>query len=206
MKIQFRSGLAAKLVVAFLTVSIVPLAILAFITFQSTNTLGDKVGKGLQTAAQTIVDKVERNLFERYGDVQAFGANAAVRNRAGWYKPDPKENPVVEAANRYAALYGFYLLSILVDLDGRVIAVVFIPAPVLAKVPVGTKLAIACDGCPANAGAEIVSIGDETEFTPPIIYSDAERSRLVYRAEARFSGFAPPPGTPLRAEIARDAK
>ena len=90
--------------------------------------------------------------------------------------------------------------------DGRVIAVVFIPAPVLAKVPVGTKLAITCDGCPANAGAEIVSIGDETEFTPPIIYSDAERSRLVYRAEARFSGFAPPPGTPLRAEIIRDAK
>lgn len=123
MKIQFQPGLATKLVVAFLTVSLVPLGVLAFITFQSTNTLGDKVGKGLQTAAQTIVDKVERNLFERYGDVQAFGANAAVRDRAGWYKPDPKENPVVQAANRYAALYGFYLLSMVVDLEGRVVAV-----------------------------------------------------------------------------------
>lgn len=90
--------------------------------------------------------------------------------------------------------------------DGRVIAVVFIPAPALAQAPVGTKLSITCDGCPADAAAEIVSIGDETEFTPPIIYSDAERARLVYRAEARFSGFAPPPGTPLRAEIRRDAK
>jgi len=90
--------------------------------------------------------------------------------------------------------------------DGRVIAVVFIPEPALSKTPVGTKLAITCDGCPEGAAAEIVSIGDETEFTPPIIYSDAERSRLVYRAEARFTGFAPPPGTPLRAEIRPNAK
>lgn len=90
--------------------------------------------------------------------------------------------------------------------DGRVIAVVFIPAPALSQAPVGTKLTIACDGCPADAAAEIVSVGDETEFTPPIIYSDAERARLVYRAEARFTGFVPPPGTPLRAEIRRAAK
>jgi len=87
--------------------------------------------------------------------------------------------------------------------DGRVIAVLFIPEPALSQAPVGTRLAIACDGCPADAAAEIVSIADETEFTPPIIYSDAERARLVYRAEARFTGFVPPPGTPIRAEIRR---
>lgn len=87
--------------------------------------------------------------------------------------------------------------------DGRVIAVVFIPAPSLSQMPVGTRLAVACDGCPADAAAEIVSIADETEFTPPIIYSDKERERLVYRAEARFTGFVPPPGTPLTAEVRR---
>jgi methyl-accepting chemotaxis protein len=118
-----KHGLALKLVATFLTVSLLPMAVLAFITFQSTNTIGNQVGKGLETTARTVIDKVERNLFERYGDVQAFGANAAVRDRGGWYKADPKENPVVEAANRYAALYGFYLLSIVVDLDGRVVAV-----------------------------------------------------------------------------------
>lgn len=87
--------------------------------------------------------------------------------------------------------------------DGRVIAVLFIPEPALAQIPVGTKLSITCDGCAQNAAAEIVSVADETEFTPPIIYSDAERTRLVYRAEARFTGFVPPPGTPLRAEVQR---
>lgn len=87
--------------------------------------------------------------------------------------------------------------------DGRVIAVFFIPEPELAQVPVGTRLSIACDGCPAEAAAAIVSVADETEFTPPIIYSDAERARLVYRAEARLTGFVPPPGTPLRAKVQR---
>lgn len=87
--------------------------------------------------------------------------------------------------------------------DGRVIAVLYIPEPILSRIPVGTRVSIACDGCPADAAAEIVSVGDETEFTPPIIYSDRERTRLVYRAEARFTGFVPPPGTPLQAEVQR---
>lgn len=84
--------------------------------------------------------------------------------------------------------------------DGQMIAVLYIPAPRLAQTPVGTKLAIACDGCPADATAEISAIASEPEFTPPVIYSDSERARLVFRAEARFSGFAPPPGTPLSAK------
>ena len=87
--------------------------------------------------------------------------------------------------------------------DGDVRAIVFLPEALLAQTPVGTKLAIACDGCPADAKASIVSVASEAEFTPPVIYSDAERSRLVFRAEAKFDGFTPPPGTPLRAQAVK---
>ncbi len=87
--------------------------------------------------------------------------------------------------------------------DGQMIAVLYIPAPRLAQTPVGTRLAITCDGCPADARAEITMIAGEPEFTPPVIYSDAERARLVFRAEARLTGFAPPPGTPLRAVVVK---
>lgn len=87
--------------------------------------------------------------------------------------------------------------------DGQMIAVLYIPAPRLAATPVGTKLAVACDGCPADARGEITSISNEPEFTPPVIYSDSERARLVFRAEARLAGFAPPPGTPLRVKVAK---
>ncbi len=86
--------------------------------------------------------------------------------------------------------------------DGQVRAILFVPEPLLAKTPVGTAIAISCDGCPADAKARIVRLAEEAEFTPPVIYSDSERSRLVFRAEATFQGFTPPPGTPLRARIA----
>lgn len=85
--------------------------------------------------------------------------------------------------------------------SGRVVAILFIPEQDLARTPVGTRVGVSCDGCPANVTAEIISIADETEFTPPIIYSEAERARLVYRARARFTGFTPAPGAPLRAEV-----
>ncbi len=87
--------------------------------------------------------------------------------------------------------------------DGQVVAIVFIPQPRLTQTPVGTRLAVRCDGCPADARAEITSIAEDSEFTPPIIYSDNERAKLVFRAEAKFLGFAPPPGTPIALEAVR---
>lgn len=95
---------------------------------------------------------------------------------------------------------GLPVLSLLPD--DAVHAVLFIPAPKLAAVQPGTRLAVGCDSCPAGLTATIAFIDDRAEFTPPIIYSDAERARLVYRAEARFERDAPPPGTPLRIRIA----
>ncbi|WP_323762052.1 HlyD family secretion protein [Maricaulis sp.] len=81
--------------------------------------------------------------------------------------------------------------------DGAVHAVFFIPEPSLASLPVGTRLRVNCDACPADLAATLTTIDDAAEFTPPILYSDNERARLVYRAEARFASDAPPPGTPL---------
>jgi len=84
---------------------------------------------------------------------------------------------------------------------GGVHAVVFIPEPELAATPAGTRLAVSCDACAAGLMATITRIDDEAQFTAPFIYSDSERSRLVYRAEARFDANPPPPGTPLRLEV-----
>tara|TARA_R110000868_G_scaffold5138_3_gene31752 strand:+ start:714 stop:1664 length:951 start_codon:yes stop_codon:yes gene_type:complete len=85
--------------------------------------------------------------------------------------------------------------------EGAVHAVVFIPETELAATPVGTRLAVNCDACTAGLMATITRIDDEAQFTAPFIYSDSERSRLVYRAEARFDANPPPPGTPLRLEV-----
>lgn len=48
----------------------------------------------------------------------------------------------------------------------------------------GDGLAISCDGCPAGLTAKVSHFASDPQFTPPIIYSRDERSRLVFLTEA----------------------
>jgi HlyD family secretion protein len=61
----------------------------------------------------------------------------------------------------------------------------FVPEARLGGVQVGQKVSLACDGCPAPVEAEISYIAPRAEFTPPVIYSRDNRSRLVFLVEAR---------------------
>jgi len=76
----------------------------------------------LAMLAHSLIDTIDRNLFERYGDVQAFGLNAAATDTANWRAPGAA-NPLVAAMNGYMSNYGLYRLMILVDLQGKVLAV-----------------------------------------------------------------------------------
>ncbi|MCC7143825.1 MAG: methyl-accepting chemotaxis protein, partial [Candidatus Eisenbacteria bacterium] len=76
-----------------------------------------------QTTAASIGDFIDRNLFERYGDVQAFGTNRVIAERESWYQVGSERNQIAAAANQYVALYCIYDLSMVVDLEGRVVAV-----------------------------------------------------------------------------------
>ncbi len=76
----------------------------------------------VETAAQTINEVIDRNLFERYGDVQAFTYNAAVYEPANWGTPG-ETNPLVVSMNRYMKAYGLYKIMMLVGNDGRLLAV-----------------------------------------------------------------------------------
>lgn len=71
----------------------------------------------------SVADKIDRNLFERYGDVQAFGVNEAVNDKPSWHQVGSEKNKIAAAANNYAPLYGFYVLNYVVDLNGRLVAV-----------------------------------------------------------------------------------
>jgi HlyD family secretion protein len=61
----------------------------------------------------------------------------------------------------------------------------FLPEPVLGRVHVGDKVALACDSCPGGVTATIGYIAPQAEFTPPVIYSATSRDKLVYLIEAR---------------------
>jgi len=61
----------------------------------------------------------------------------------------------------------------------------FVPEPSLGLVPVGRKLTVRCDGCAKAVAATVSYVSTEPEFTPPIIYSNDTRAKLVFMVEAR---------------------
>ncbi|MBT6032206.1 MAG: HlyD family efflux transporter periplasmic adaptor subunit [Kordiimonadaceae bacterium] len=61
----------------------------------------------------------------------------------------------------------------------------FVPEARLAEVKHGGRVDLMCDNCQAGLGGEIVFIADQAEFTPPVIFSEKERAKLVYLVEAK---------------------
>jgi HlyD family secretion protein len=61
----------------------------------------------------------------------------------------------------------------------------FVPETVLPKISLGQPVTIHCDGSDADVPARVTYISRTSEFTPPVIYSLEERSKLVYLVEAR---------------------
>jgi HlyD family secretion protein len=84
----------------------------------------------------------------------------------------------------------------------------FIPEPELGGVHTGDKVMLACDGCAAPLPGIVRFISTEAEFTPPVIYSEHEKAKLVYMAEAwpEATPEALHPGQPVRVTLAKPAK
>jgi HlyD family secretion protein len=61
----------------------------------------------------------------------------------------------------------------------------FVSEAMLPKVTLGDGVKIQCDGCKNDIEARITFISRASEFTPPVIYSLEERSKLVFLIEAR---------------------
>jgi HlyD family secretion protein len=63
----------------------------------------------------------------------------------------------------------------------------FVPETELATLHVGDRLAIGCDACAPDLTAAITFIAPQPEYTPPVIYSESNREKLVYLIEAHPS-------------------
>ena len=61
----------------------------------------------------------------------------------------------------------------------------FVPEATLPRIKLGEPVTIHCDGCKSDVAARVTFISRASEFTPPVIYSVEERSKLVFLIEAR---------------------
>ncbi|MGD9849790.1 MAG: methyl-accepting chemotaxis protein [Nitrospirales bacterium] len=117
-------GIAVKLVIVFVIFGAIPMGAVGIIAYGSAESMKDKIGYQFLSEGKGLADKIDRNLFERYGDVQAFGFNDAITRTTQWY--DPTEfNAISQVMNKYVQAYGIYDLTLLVDLRGDLIAVNF---------------------------------------------------------------------------------
>jgi len=110
---QFKS-VKTKLLLSFLALGLIPMALVGYIAFEkSKDALIHSSGEMLTTVAADLLDKIDRNLFERYGDVQAFAFNPKAMGSV---------QEVSEAADFFMAAYGIYDLMVVADLDGNIVA------------------------------------------------------------------------------------
>ncbi|MEG1832502.1 MAG: HlyD family efflux transporter periplasmic adaptor subunit [Burkholderiaceae bacterium] len=61
----------------------------------------------------------------------------------------------------------------------------FVPETRLAELRVGQALLVSCDGCGGPLPARLSFISPVAEYTPPVIYSNETRAKLVFMVEAR---------------------
>nr|WP_260463772.1 HlyD family efflux transporter periplasmic adaptor subunit [Burkholderia sp. Bp8963] len=80
----------------------------------------------------------------------------------------------------------------------------FVPETVVATLAPGRAVAIHCDGCAADVTARIAYVSSEAEYTPPVIYSNESRTKLVFMIEARPAVADAPklhPGQPVAVRL-----
>jgi HlyD family secretion protein len=56
----------------------------------------------------------------------------------------------------------------------------FVPETVVGSLRAGGSVRVTCDGCAGDVAAKISFVSPQSEYTPPVIYSNENRSKLVY--------------------------
>lgn len=159
--------------------------------------------------AQTKAQIASGNLTAgRQGQIAAAGADVAgaqaalraQRQRRREISPVAPERGVVEQT--------FYNPGEWVPANSPVIAILpdgrrkirfYVPQDRIAGLKVGGRITFNCDGCGSARQATISFISPRAEYTPPVIYSERARAKLVFMVEAVLpaSGQPLPPGLPI---------
>lgn len=61
----------------------------------------------------------------------------------------------------------------------------FVPEEDVARARIGKQVRFTCDACPPGLKATVIYVSPRAEFTPPVIYSQGARTKLVFLVEAR---------------------
>jgi len=79
----------------------------------------------------------------------------------------------------------------------------FVSQEKVATLKIGQNVFVSCDGCDQSYAARITHIAEESEYTPPVIFSVESRDKLVFMVEAHPTEFheALRVGLPVTVEV-----
>lgn len=138
-------------------------------------------------AAEAALEQVRWNLERKAARAPAAGLVEQVYYRRGeWIAAGAPVLAILPPENRVLRFY--------------------VPEPVLGGLQVGQALRVHCDGCAAAMNAQVRFISPRAEFTPPVIYSNERRERLLFMVEAApvaADALKLKPGQPIDVELVR---
>jgi HlyD family secretion protein len=165
--------------------------------FVSASRLDDARSAARQTQARVAELRAALRVAQlpaRSDERQAAAANAQAAEQAlqqaRWREQQKQQSAPVDA--RVAETYfrvgewvnaGQPVVSLLPPSGTK--ARFFVPEGELGGIRTGEPVTISCDGCGEPIHARIDFIATQAEYTPPVIYSNTQRARLVFMVEAR---------------------
>ena len=174
--------------------------------------------RALSTEATAHVDELESQLQVaqlpgRDAQIRALTAQAqaaqAALEQAQW-KLDQTRIQAPSAGLIFDTLYregewvpaGSPVISLLPPANIKVRF--YVSETLVGSIATGRRVNIHCDGCANDIPATISFISDRAEYTPPVIYSNEARDKLVFLIEARPTSADAPqlhPGQPVKVTL-----
>lgn len=68
---------------------------------------------------------------------------------------------------------------------GNIFVRFFVPEAAFSTIHLDDEVGLACDNCPADLSGRVSFISPHAEYTPPLIYSESSKAKLVFIVEAR---------------------
>lgn len=160
----------------------------ARVTDAQTTLLQAQAGLAQASASLRVAHLPAREDERQAAQASATAASAALQ-QAQWrtgqkQQISPADAAVAEVFYRpgeFVAV-GQPVLSLLPP--GNVKARFFVPEAALPSVAAGQTVRISCDGCGPAFTARITRVATQAEFTPPVIYSNAQRAKMMFMVEA----------------------
>ena len=152
--------------------------------------LKKEAGNQEAIAAELRVARLAARDDQRQAAMQAVSAAQAEVDRQTWLLAQ-KQQRATQTARVEQILYrpgewvpaGAPVVSLLPPTAIK--ARFYLPEPRRPELTTGARVMLYCDGCPAPIPARVSYIASQVEFTPPVIYSQENRARLVFLVEAR---------------------